>query len=57
MLRLKEMKSSNKPWLNKAILKLINQKKKKKSYLQEINRAKNLHFKELYHLEFKRYQV
>ena len=33
MLRLKEMKSSNKPWLNKAILKLINQKKKKKKML------------------------
>ena len=54
-LSLKEMKSSNKPCLTKGILKSINQKK---WHLKEICfiRVKNLHSKETYHLEFKRYK-
>ena len=52
-LSLKEMKSSNKPWLNKGILTLIN---KKKAIYRKFIRAKNLHSKEIYHLEFKRYK-
>ena len=50
-LSLKEMKSSNKPWLNKGILTLINQKKN--AIYRKFIRAKNLHSKEIYHLEFK----
>ena len=41
-LNLKEIESSNKSWLIKEILKVI--------------RTKNLHSKEIYHLEFKRYK-
>ena len=52
-LSLKEMKSSNKPWLTKGILKLINQKN---AIYRKFIRAKNLHSKEIYHLEFKRYK-
>ena len=52
-LSLKEMKSSNKPWLTKGILKSINQK-----YViyKKFTRAENVHSKEIYHLEFKRYK-
>ena len=52
-LSLKEMKSSNKPWLTKGILKSIN---KKKDIYRTFIRAKNLHSKGFYHLEFKRYK-
>ena len=52
-LSLKEMKSSNKPWLTKGILKSINQKN---GIYRKFIRAKNLHYKEIYHLEFKRYK-
>ena len=52
-LSLKEIKSRNKPWLTKGILKLIN---KKNDFYREFIRAENLHSKEFYHLEFKRYK-
>ena len=52
-LSLKEMKSSNKSWLTKGILKSINQKN---AIYRKFIRAKNLHSKEMYHLEFKRYK-
>ena len=52
-LSLKEMKSSNKPWLTKGILKSTDQKN---AYYRKCIRAKNLHSKEIYHLEFKRYK-
>ena len=52
-LSLKEMKSSNKPWLTKGILKSINQKN---AIYRKFIRAKNLHSKEIDHLEFKRYK-
>ena len=52
-LNLKEIKSSNKPWLTKEILKSINQKN---ATYRKFIRAKNLLFKEMYHLEFKRYK-
>ena len=52
-LSLKEMKSSNKPWLTKGILKSIN---KKNAIYRKFIRTKNLHSKEFYHLEFKRYK-
>ena len=49
------MKSSNKPWLTKGILKSINQKKE--AVYRKFIRTKNLHSKEIYHLEFKRYKT
>ena len=48
------MKSSNKPWLNKQILKSINQKN---ATYRKFIRTKNFHSKEIYHLEFKRYKI
>ena len=47
------MKSSNKPWLTKRVLKSIN---KKNAIYRNFIRDKNLHSKEFYHLEFKRYK-
>ena len=52
-LSLKEMKSSKKPWLTKGILKLISQNN---AIYRKFIRAKNLHSREIYHLEFKRYK-
>ena len=52
-LSLKEMKSSNKPRLIKGILKSVNNKND--IYIKFIT-AKDLHSKEFYHLEFKRYK-
>ena len=52
-LSLKEMKSSDKPWLTKGTLKLINQKN---AIHRKFIRAKNLHSKEINHLKFKRYK-
>ena len=52
-LSLEEVKSSNKPWLTKGILKSINQKN---AIYRKFIRTKNLHCKEIYHLEFKRYK-
>ena len=52
-LSLKEMKSSNKPWLTKGILKSIN---KKNAIYRKFIRVKNLHSKDIYRLEFKRYK-
>ena len=52
-LSLMEMKSSDKPWLTKGILKSVN---KKNDIYRKFVRAKNLHSKEFYHLEFKRYK-
>ena len=52
-LSLKEMKSSNKLWLTKGILKSINQKN---AIYRKFIRAKNLHSKEIDLLEFKRYK-
>ena len=52
-LSLKEMRSSNKPWLTKGILKSINQKN---AIHGIFIRAKNLHSKEIYHLELKMYK-
>ena len=54
-LSLKEMKSINKPWLTKGILKSTNQKKN--AIYRKFIRTKNLHSKEIYHLEFKRYET
>ena len=48
-----EMKSSNKSWLTKGILKSINQKI---AIYKKFIRAKNLNSKEIYHVEFKRYK-
>ena len=45
--------SSNKLWLTKGILKLINQQN---AIYRKLIRAKNLHSKEIYHLEFKQYK-
>ena len=53
-LSLKEMESSNKQLLPKGILKLINQKKN--AIYRKFITDKNLHSKEIYHLEFKRYK-
>ena len=50
---MKEKKSSNNQWLTKGILKSINQKN---AIYKKFIRAKNLHSKEIYHLEFKRYK-
>ena len=52
-LSLKEMKSNNKPWLTKGILKSIDQKN---ACYRKFIRAKNLHSREIYHLGFKRYK-
>ena len=52
-LSLKEMKSSNKPWLTKGILKSINQKN---VIYRKFIRTKNLHYKEIYRLKFKKIQ-
>ena len=52
-LSLKEMKSSNKPWLTKGILKSINQNN---AINRKFIRTKNLHSKGIYQLEFKRYK-
>ena len=52
-LSLKEMKSSNKPWLTKGILKSISQKS---AIYRKFIRGKNLLSKQIYHLEFKRYK-
>ena len=51
-LSLKEMKFSNKPWLTTEILKSIN---RKNAIYRKFIRIKNLHSKEIYHLEFERY--
>ena len=45
--------SSNKLWLTKGILKLINQQN---AIYRKLIRAKNLHCKKIYHLEFKQYK-
>ena len=47
------MKSSNKPCLIKGILKSVNQNN---AIYRKFIRVKNLHSKEIYHLEFKRYK-
>ena len=52
-LSLKEMKSSNKPWLTKGILKSIHQKN---TIYRKFIRAKNLHSKKIYHYKFKQYK-
>ena len=53
-LSLKEMKSINKPWLTKGVLQSINQRN---AIDRKFIRVKNLHFKEIYHLEFKRHKI
>ena len=50
---LKKMKSGNKPWATKGILKLINQTK---CYLEEIHQTQKSPSQEIYLLEFKRYK-
>ena len=52
-LSLREMKSNNKPWITKGVLKSINQKD---AIYKKFVRAKNPHSKEIYHLAFKRYK-
>ena len=52
-LSLKVMKSSNKPWITKETLKPVNQRN---TIYRKFLRTKNLHSKEIYHLEFKRYK-
>ena len=52
-LSLKEMKSSNKPWITKETLKPVNQRN---TIYRKFLRTKNPHSKEIYHLEFKRYK-
>ena len=56
-LSLNEMKSINKPWLTKGILQSINQSIKEMLLTENLLRVKNLHFKEIYYLEFKRYKI
>ena len=51
------MKSINKPWLTKGILQSINQSIKEMLLTENLLRVKNLHFKEIYYLEFKRYKI
>ena len=52
-LSLKEMKSKNRPWLTKGILKSISQKD---AIYRKFIRAENLHSREIYQLEFKRHK-
>ena len=55
-LSLKEMKSSNKLWFTKGILKSINQKKKKMLFIGNLLEPKTSNSKGIYHLEFTRYK-
>ena len=52
-LSLREMKSNNKPWITKGVLKSVNQKD---AIYKKFVRTKNPHSKEIYHLTFKRYK-